>query len=215
MERMSSANEPSPLRIQPQTSGWRTIKPAVSVMAFIFGVLIAASGINAFVFQSYYVEGTSMQPTLHDDDRLIVGKANQVLADLQGERFVPDRGDIVVLTSDLADDTGLPGERERLIKRVIGLPGERILIRGGTVTIFNNEHPGGFNPDAALGLQLEPTFSPNPISVRLGRDEVFVIGDNRGPGGSFDSRSFGPVKLERVKGSLWVRVFPLSHVKLF
>lgn len=197
-----------------KASSWHTVKPAVSVATFIIGVIIAATAINAFIFQSYYVEGTSMTPTLHDNDRLIIDKTGHSVANLQGKAYVPERGDIVVLNSNLPDPSRT-GTTEQLIKRVVGLPGERVVVENGIINIFNNEKPEGFNLDKNLHLALQPTFTTNRIDARLGEDELFVAGDNRGPGGSLDSRTFGPVDASSIEGRLWARIFPLPDATLF
>lgn len=211
--KLANRSTHQPLSInQRRHSAWYSFKPAISVATFIIGVIVVATGINAFVFQSYYVEGTSMSPTLHDDDRLIVSKAGHSFADLQGEPYIPARGDIVVLDSELPS-TG--GRADQLIKRIIGLPGERVHVENGNITVFNDANPEGFNVDTALGLELAPTFSTSSIDIQLAANEVFVTGDNRGPGGSLDSRSFGPVKLESLQGRLWARIFPFSDAEIF
>ncbi len=189
------------------------IKAFASVAAFVMGIVIAATLINQFVFQSYYVDGTSMTPTLHNNDRLIIDKVERTAALIQGKHYIPQRGQIVVLDSSLVDQTG---RSEQLIKRVIGLPGDKIAIENGVVTITNKEHPTGFNVNDALGLHLDPTFVDSPpLSVTVGDDQVFVMGDNRGPGGSFDSRSFGAIESDKIQGRLLARIFPLNQTKFF
>lgn len=190
---------------------WHYVKPILSVVGFVLGVTVSAMAINTFVFQSYYVEGSSMTPTLHDHDRLIIDKVGHSIAGVQGKSFVPERGDIIVLNNVVPDGT----KREQLIKRVIGLPGERVVVEKGSVTVYNGEHPNGFAADKELGLTLAETFSMTKVEVILGQDEVFVLGDNRGPGGSLDSRTFGPVKTDAIEGRLWARIFPLTDVTLF
>lgn len=212
--RRTYAVRPEPLRIRKQSNAWYGLRSALSVMTFIFGVIVAAGALNAFVFQSYYVEGTSMTPTLHDDDRLIIDKTGHSLAEIKGQPYVPGRGDIIVLQSNIPSP-GHPGEREQLIKRVVGLPGERVVVESGTLTIFNEANPDGFNADTVLDLQLAPTFAEERIEAVLGEHEVFVTGDNRARGGSLDSRSFGPVDVNSIEGRLWARIFPFSDVRIF
>lgn len=190
------------------------MKAFLSVLAFVGGVIIAATLINQFIFQSYYVDGTSMVPTLHNNDRLIIDKVERTMAMAGGRHYVPQRGQIVVLDSSLVDQTG---HNEQLIKRVIGLPGETIDINtDGNVTIRNKEHPEGFNVNQSLGLtNLEPTYVDAAISVTIPENQVFVMGDNRAPGGSFDSRSFGPVGSDKIQGRLIARIFPLNQTKIY
>lgn len=205
-----------PFRIKPAQNNWSSSHPVISTVLFMVGVIVLATLINTFIFQSYYVRGSSMQPTLHNDDRLVVGKTASILADLRGETYTPKRGDIVILASLVALSNNIEGSESRIVKRAVGLPGERVLIDNGTVTVYNDQHPKGFAVDETLGLaSLPPTFSPAVIDVRLGADEIFVLGDNRDQGGSLDSRVFGPVKLTQVKGTLWLRILPLSDAKAF
>jgi signal peptidase I len=189
------------------------VKAFLSVLAFVVGIIIAATLINQFIFQSYYVDGTSMTPTLHNNDRLIIDKVERTAALVQGKHYIPQRGQIVVLDSSLVDQSG---HNEQLIKRVIGLPGDSIAIDNGIVTITNKEHPNGFNANDSLGLHLEPTFVDSPpFTATIGDNQIFVMGDNRAPGGSFDSRSFGAVDSSKIQGRLLARIFPLNQTKLF
>lgn len=187
-------------------------KGFISVIAFFATVVVAAMAINAFVFQSYYVDGTSMVPTLDNDDRLIIDKVSKTSAVIQGKPYIPKRGEIVVLDSAILDQYG---HEEQLIKRVIGLPGDRLRISEGVITVFNAQNPNGFNVDQQLGLQLSPTFVESPVEITVPEDHVFVMGDNRGINGSFDSRSFGPVASDKIQGRLAMRIFPFNNTRVF
>ncbi len=188
-------------------------KAFLSVVIFIVGVVIAAALINQFIFQSYYVDGTSMTPTLRNNDRLIIDKIERTGAMITGHQYVPERGQIVVLDSSLVDQYG---RNEQLIKRVIGLPGERIIIgNNGMPKIFNKEHPEGFDVDKSLGLNLASTFVDTRLDVTIPAGSIFVMGDNRAPGGSFDSRSFGPVQTKDIQGRLLARIFPFNATGFF
>ncbi len=195
-----------------KTNPWRQLKPVFSVVLFVIGVVIAATIINAFVFQSYYVEGTSMTPTLQDHDRLIIDKLGRSSSIIQGKSYIPGRGQIIILDSVFKDRQGNP---EQLIKRVIGLPGERVVIKEGIITIYNQDSPEGFNVDKNLNLSLAPTFTSEPIDIVLADNEIYVVGDNRAPGGSLDSRSFGPVDIKNIEGRLWARIFPFNQGRTF
>lgn len=201
--------------LQPATTAKKhtNIRTLFSVVVFIGAIIIAATLINQFVFQSYYVDGTSMTPTLQNNDRLIIDKVERTSAMLRGQPYIPKRGQVVVLDSSLVDQYG---RNEQLIKRVIGLPGETVIIgNDGIVTIKNSAHPDGFNVNEALGLKLDPTYIDTPIAVKVPERQVFVMGDNRGPGGSFDSRAFGPVDTNKVQGRLLARIFPLNKTGFF
>lgn len=183
------------------------------VVLFITGIVVAATLINQFIFQSYYVDGTSMTPTLQNNDRLIIDKVERTAAHASGHAYIPKRGQIVVLDSSLVDQLG---HSEQLIKRVIGLPGDRVVIGSdGVVTIINKEHPDGFDVNKSLGLSLEATYVDSPIDITVPENQVFVMGDNRGPGGSYDSRAFGPVDTKEVQGRLFARIFPFTTAGIF
>lgn len=189
------------------------VKSIVSFIAFTASIFVAAFLINQFVFQSYYVEGTSMTPTLQNNDRLIISKVERTIASIQGHAYIPERGQIVVLDSSII---GLNGQHEQLIKRVIGVPGDAIHIEAGSVTITNAQHPEGYDVTRDLGLtNLMPTYSDTPIDVTIPEGQVYVMGDNREQGGSYDSRSFGPIDGDQIQGRLWGRVLPLESAQLY
>jgi signal peptidase I len=197
----------------PSNGSWKEHLGSIfSFAMFIGGVILAAFLINQFVFQSYFVEGTSMVPTLQDGDRLIIEKVGKTVSQVQGKPYIPNRGDIVVLDSTLirAD-----GAQEQLIKRVIGLPGETIHIENGVVTVANTDEPGGFNVNQRLGLELEPTYSSDPQDFSVPAGHVFVMGDNRTQNGSHDSRAFGAVDPKDLEGHLWARILPVDQAKVF
>lgn len=191
---------------------WQRLEGPASLVLFIGGVFVAAMLINQFIFQSYYVDGTSMTPTLHNNDRLIIDKFSKTLTTIQSKPYIPERGQVVVLDSSLLDQNG---NNEQLIKRVIGLPGDIIDIKDGVVTIKNSGHPDGFNVDTSLGLKLAPTYSATSTEITVPKDNIFVMGDNRAPNGSFDSRSFGPIDSKKIQGRLLARIYPFSDGRLF
>lgn len=188
------------------------LKSFVSFLAFCAGVIIAAFLINQFIFQSYYVDGTSMTPTLQNNDRLIIDKVEHTMANLQNKSYIPERGQVVVLDSSLV---GLNGREEQLIKRVIGLPGDTIAIRDGTVTVKNAQNPNGFDPAQQLGLRLAPTYVESPQEWTIEQNQLFVMGDNRTENGSYDSRAFGPIESKKIVGRLWARILPFDKAQLF
>jgi signal peptidase I len=156
------------------------------VLETMVPAVILALLINLFLAQATRVFGQSMEPNLHTDQRLVVEKISyNRLWHVRG----PQRGDVVVLR--------LGNESELLIKRVIGLPGDRVEIRGGRV--FINGRP------------LTEPYLSQPTNGDYGPVDVpplslFVLGDNRGF--SNDSRSFGPVSLDNVVGRAWFSYWP-------
>jgi signal peptidase I len=151
----------------------------------VLPAIVIAVLINLFLAQATRVYGSSMEPNLHTDQRLVVEKVSYRL-------HSPRRGDVVVIR--------MP-ERgpELLIKRVIALPGETLEIRGGVVSINGQ-------PIEEEYLVNKTTGTYGPTTVPGGH--VFVMGDNRGA--SNDSRMFGPVTLERVVGRAWVSYWPFD-----
>lgn len=153
-----------------------------------------------------------MQTTLFHNDRLLVWKVPKTWSKVTGHDYIPKRGDIVVFTEPALGQYGQdPGKQ--LIKRVIGLPGERVVVRDHTLTVYNNEHPNGFRPDEELpyGSVIEDTPINGEWEVEEG--QVFVAGDNRN--NSLDSRTFGPIDVHNIVGKLAIRVLPLNEVKKF
>jgi signal peptidase I len=173
----------------PQLSwGRRTTRFLREVLETILPAILIALLINVFIGQATRVEGQSMEPNLHTDQRLVVEKLSY--------RFHgPQRFDVVVLE--------LPQQGEELlIKRVVGLPGETVEIRNGIVHIN--------------GQPLEEPFLD--VQTRPGRDNhvvvpplhVYVLGDNRDH--SNDSRSFGPVPIENIVGRAWFSYWPAENI---
>ncbi len=198
----------------PQPKRWRSIAANIGVL--VLAPLIAVF-LTVFVFQSYQVEGMSMQNTLQDKDRLIVWKGSRSWAKLAGEQYIPNRGDIVIVNEGDLSACGQSGRQ--IIKRVIGLPGEHVVYKNGQYTVYNHEHPSGFDPDATLpygkaGTALFTDSNPDEdTDVTLGKTQLFVSGDHRA--NSCDSRSFGPIESSQIVGKLIMRILPLSEAERF
>jgi signal peptidase I len=153
-----------------------------------------------------------MQTTLQNSDHLVVWKVPRTIARITGHAYVPNRADIIVFNEPGLADYG-QGSNKQLIKRVIGLPGDRVVVKDGAITIFNKQHPNGFDPDKMMPYgKVIPTTSGN-IDITLGSSQIFVCGDNRPD--SLDSRVFGPVDVNNVVGKLVLRVLPLNEAKAF
>lgn len=177
------------------------------IIEVIVSVIIMIIVIRAFVFQTYEVFGSSMSPTLSEQDRLIVFKLGKVTSNLFGE-YVPKRGEIVVFDSPKNDNL-------QLVKRVIALPGERIVIESGEITVFNEEFPDGFDPDLEFVDTLSYPKTGN-VDLTVPEGEIFVAGDNRATGKSLDSRNdLGTIPVENVVGDLIFRHVPLSDAGTF
>ena len=160
--------------------------------------LVIVIPIRHYVIQPFYVKGNSMEPNYHDKEYLIVNEISY--------RFgQPQRGDVVVLQP--------PGNgQDFYIKRVIGLPGEKVTIDNCQVKIYNANHPAGMVLDE--GHYLAPnTQTCADVDIELKGQEYFVMGDNRDS--SLDSRSFGAVNKESIVGKTWLRVLPFDKFTVF
>ncbi|NLV74104.1 MAG: signal peptidase I [Chloroflexi bacterium] len=168
-----------------QPAGVKTRSWLNELLEALIPALIIVFLVNAFGVQATRVEGESMVPNLHNNERLIIEKVSFWVR-------APIRGDIVVIN---------PPQRgsEPLIKRVVGLPGETISIHDGQVYI--NDQP---LDEPYLS---QPTNGSMPPQL-VPEGYVFVMGDNRGA--SNDSRAFGPVAQHEVIGRAWLRYWPLN-----
>ena len=154
--------------------------------------------IRYYLIQPFYVKGASMEPTFHDYEYLII---NEITYRLN----TPDRGDIIVLKDPR-------NTSQFFIKRIIGLPGETIKIKNGTVMIANSEHPEGVILDESSYLN-DSVYTSGNIDITLDADKFYVMGDNRGS--SLDSRIIGPIGKEYIIGKAWVRAWPFNKLTHF
>lgn len=159
------------------------------VIQVLFPALVMALTIHLFLAQATIVYGRSMEPNLLERQRLIIDKFTYNFR-------APHRNDIVVIKRPEMD--------ELLVKRIIGLPMEKVEIRDGYVYINDVRLPEPFPHDQ---------YPQNIPSHTLGPVQYFVLGDNRG--NSNDSRSFGPIFREDIVGRVWFRYWPLSQFRSF
>jgi signal peptidase I len=194
---------------QKQHSGWREL---FSTVGILITALLVALFIIGFVFRSYQVDGPSMQNTLQNADKLIIWKVPRTWASVTGHPYIPKRGDVIVFTESGLAQFGQQ-DTKQLIKRVIGLPGDRVVVSNGKYTIYDKAHPDGFDPDETLPYGKNIPATSGTINVTLGSGQLFVSGDNRPD--SLDSRAFGPINANQVIGKLVLRVFPIGQSKVF
>ena len=198
---------------QPSTGS--RVRSTLSTIGILLLAPLIAILLTAYVFQSYQVDGPSMQNTLHNNDRLIVWKLPRTWARITGHQYVPKRGDIIILTQSGLSNYGDAQDTKQLVKRVIGLPRDHIVIKNNVITIYNADHPNGFEPDNTLpygqGGAIPPTM--NDVDITLGSTQLFVCGDNRPD--SLDSRIFGPIQTSQVVGKLAARIFPIQDAERF
>ena len=189
------------------------LRDVFSIGGVMVGALAVAFFLIAFVFQSYQVDGPSMQTTLQTGDHLFVWKVPRTIARITHHQYVPHRGDVIVFNQADLEACG-SGTKKQLIKRVIALPGERVVYSGTDVTVYNKDNPNGFNPDKTMpyGSKLI-NENPSEVDVTVGNDQLFVSGDHRD--NSCDSRAFGPIATSSVVGKLAVRVLPAQTFTVF
>ncbi len=161
--------------------------------------LVIIIPVRYFLIQPFYVKGASMEPNFYDHEYLIIDEITY--------RFnEPQRGDIIVFRYPR-------NPQEYFIKRIIGLPEERIQIKNEKVYIFDEENPDGIAIDESYLAEGVKTYSLTEESVNLSEGEYYVLGDNRNS--SKDSRSFGPVNRSFITGRVLLRGWPLSRINLF
>jgi signal peptidase I len=173
---------PGALFISPETSPLLA-SAGEWIKTILFGAVLFVI-INLF-FPRYVVEGRSMEPQLHDWDLLFATSIDVMTNQLQ-------RCDVVTLIS--------PYDGERVVKRIIGLPGERVDVHDGQVYVNGEALPEEYINEA-------PRYSG---SWQVGDDQYFVLGDNRNH--SLDSHYYGPVDRQQIQGVVKFRYWPLNQI---
>jgi signal peptidase I len=156
--------------------------------AFVAFVLVFGF-VRPFVVEAYRIPTESMVPTLEVSDRVLASKFIYRI-------FEPERGDIVVFDSVDEDD-------QTLIKRVVGVAEDEIQVQGGVLYLNDEAQEEPYLNDAD---QFRSYYGPTVVP----EGHIFVMGDNRG--NSADSRVFGPLPLENLKGEAFMRFWPVSKI---
>ncbi len=154
-------------------------------------VVIVVAALISVMIKPIIVKGSSMYPTLQNDDYLLVSKQAYTLGE-------PERGDIVVFPHIEGD-----GEKVLYIKRVIGAPGDHIEIEDGNVYVNGVQQKEEY---------IHGNYTDGDVDFVVPEDELYVLGDNRG--NSADSRFFGTIGTEEVVGTAFVRLYPLNKIGL-
>ncbi len=172
---------------------WGLLKTLIELGVFILIVLALSYIVSTYVVQRITVHNVSMQDTITEGDMLLMDK-------IVYKRRDPKRYEIICFDSSY--------EREGLIKRVIGLPGESVQITDGMIFIDGKQikDVSGVEKIEDPGLAAQ--------EIHLGNDEFFVVGDNRDE--SIDSRSLdiGNVRRADILGRAWLRVYPFDKFGL-
>lgn len=167
-----------------------------SLLLWIISVVIIVKLTQVYVIQPFIVEGGSMIPTFHNKEFLLVDKFSYLIGK-------PARGDVMIFK--LYEGGTNPYTGKYLIKRAIGLPGERVVVRNGVTTIYNKQNPEGFQLDESFILYKD--LQKN-VDVTLDENHYFVMGDNRAE--SYDSRDWGPLDKVNIKGQVLFRIYPFG-----
>ncbi len=200
------------------------LRDLLSLGLFVLAVVVGTFVLNAYVYRSYDVVGQSMENTLHNEDRVIVNRFAVSWAHFLGQEYMPKRGQVIVFVNGSASGPltcGVPaGQKDQyLIKRVIAFPGERVTVKDGVLTVYNDEHPDGFNPDELTRVDEKngpKAYSSGDVDTIVPAGEIFVAGDNREGSHSFDSRSgLGTIPLCRIVGPVILRLYPFDAIRTF
>jgi signal peptidase I len=186
---------------------WEIIK--IIILAFVIIVPV-----RVFLFQPFFVQGASMEPNFEDGQYLIINEFGYKETDVSiGQNnfftvkpFKEIKRQMVVVFRYPLDPSKF------FIKRVIGLPGEKVQIKDGQVMIFNSENPNGFVLNEKAYLPLGLKTSGDQV-VPLSNDQYFVMGDNR-PFSS-DSRVWGTVPQKDIVGEVLLRAWPLNRISVY
>lgn len=162
------------------------------LVKFIALALIIVIPIRTFIAQPFIVSGVSMMPTFQNGEYLIVDELSYNLGNI-------NRGDVAIFK--------YPHDTSRyFIKRIIGLPNEKIKISGDKITIINNTHPDGFILKEPYIRELFKTEGEYVTS----ENEYFVMGDNRNQ--SSDSRTWGVLNKKFLIGRAYLRLLPFGEI---
>jgi signal peptidase I len=171
---------------------------AISWSATIGVAVLVAIIVRSFLLQMFWIPSVSMAPTLEQGDRVIVYKMGDIAS--------PSRGDIIVFSRPPKLVTG----EDHLIKRVIGMPGDRVAFVDGDVYINEQPLPEPYLPEGTETLQLTVPGCELDAPCVVGPSQYWMMGDNRDE--SADSRRFGPIESDTIVGRAFVTVWPPGRI---
>ena len=211
-------------------------KDLLSLGIFIVAIVLGTVFLNTFIYRSYNVVGSSMENTLHGDDRVIVNRAAVSWSHFMGEEYVPERGQIIVFLNEDEErvreykDAGVNNPMtcgvpdnvsdQYIIKRVIAFPGERVTVKDGVMKVYADaEATEGIVYDAEWRVSEDDgpkEHTSGEVDIVVPEGELFVSGDNREGSNSWDSRNgLGTIPLCRVIGPVVLRLFPIDKIRAF
>ncbi len=161
--------------------------------------VITVVAVRHFLVQPFVVSGRSMEPNFSSGDYLLIDEISY--------RYrTPQRGEVVVFRSPTDN-------KSFFIKRIIGLPNERVVVKDNKITIYNQEHPDGFtlNESYLNSIYDNQINQYSNLDMVLGDNQYFVLGDNRNE--SFDSRAWGPLQKSAIIGLVRLRLWPLTKAQ--
>ena len=173
------------------------IKETFTIVIICLVIVVA---VRHYLIQPFFVNGKSMEPNFYDGEYLIVDEFSY--------RFLnkPSRGDVIVFR--------YPSNPSQFyIKRIIGLPNEKVAIENNQVIIYNGWHPDGVILNESIYLAPEILTKSNGLTYELEDDEYFVLGDNRNV--SADSRFWGELDEDLIIGKAWIRAWPFDRFSVF
>ena len=164
----------------------------VENVLYIAAAVILAVLIQSFVIRPFIVSGASMDPRIENGQYLLIDEISYRMNE-------PERGDVVVFRAS-------PEPSKYYIKRIIGLPGETVIIKDGIVTIINSEHPKGLVLDEPYIVHTQK----DTLTKKVPAGEYFVMGDNRAA--SYDSRGWGTLPKKEIRGRALLRLLPITTI---
>jgi signal peptidase I len=178
------------------TSKKSIIREIVIFLAVIFGIIIP---FRTYVAGPYIVDGASMDPTFKTGNYLIVDKLSR--------RFTPPARNSVVVLKFPQD------ESKDFLKRIIGIPGDTVIVTPDSVRIITAQDPAGISLDQSYVVhKCASAGCVSDMTITLGDDEYFVMGDNRAE--SYDSRSWGPLPARDIIGRPVARLYPFTQISI-